>query len=82
MLEIYGGCFSVRLIRELEVFSVFVSFFGGASYMRKYTVLKRETMMRMFLDAPLPMRLLAVLHRCINIYSMLPYAYMYVLVCG
>ena len=34
MLEFSGGCFSVRLIRELDVFSVFVSFFGGASYMR------------------------------------------------
>ena len=38
MLETSGGCFSVRLIRELDVFSVFVSFFGGASYTRKYTV--------------------------------------------
>ena len=34
MLEFSGGCFSVRLIRELDVFSVFVSFFGGASYTR------------------------------------------------
>ena len=32
MLEISGGCFSVRLIRELDVFSVFVLFIGGASY--------------------------------------------------
>ena len=38
MLEISGGCFSVRLIRELDVFSLFVPFFGGASYTRKYTV--------------------------------------------
>ena len=43
MLETSGGCFSVRLIRELDVFSVFASFFGGASYTRKYTVLEFVT---------------------------------------
>ena len=44
MLGISGGCFSVRLIHELDGFSVFEPVFGGASYTRvrliscKYTL--------------------------------------------
>ena len=40
MLEISGGCFSVRLIRELDVIPFLYLFLGGVSYTRKYTVYK------------------------------------------
>ena len=50
MLEISGGCFSVRLIRELDVFSIFVLFIGGASYTRKYTVSSFEVPSSRFLE--------------------------------